>query len=177
MTKPTIRPVRPVKTQISLGICPVWSESSLCAQWVVKDPSFLHADSKDWSDWVDAQAELSLHWAHIPFYWFCRVAVQLPCFLLVACGPRLFLSICYLENRLRAWGSWQHFYCREREWYWWVAMCVDMMLSYPVDRLRASQRVSVRNGRILVGTRELAKLWNKCTACISHLQPNLVSKL
>ena len=26
---------------------PVWSESSLCAQWVAKDPSFLHADSKD----------------------------------------------------------------------------------------------------------------------------------
>ena len=34
--------VRPAKTQIS----PVWSESSLCAQWVAKDPSFLHADSE-----------------------------------------------------------------------------------------------------------------------------------
>ena len=39
--------VRPAKTQISLGIRPVWSETSLCAQWVAKDPSFLHADSKD----------------------------------------------------------------------------------------------------------------------------------
>ena len=39
--------VRPSKTQISLGICPVWSESLLCAQWVAKDPSFLHADSED----------------------------------------------------------------------------------------------------------------------------------
>ena len=39
--------VRPVKTQISLGIRPVWSESSLCAQWVAKDPSCLHADSED----------------------------------------------------------------------------------------------------------------------------------
>ena len=39
--------VRPAKTQISLGIRPVWSESSLCAQWVAKDPSFPHADSKD----------------------------------------------------------------------------------------------------------------------------------
>ena len=34
------------KTQISLGICPVWSESSLCAQWVAKNPSFLRADSE-----------------------------------------------------------------------------------------------------------------------------------
>ena len=39
--------VRPAKTQISLGIRPVWSESSLCAQWVAKDPRFLHADSEN----------------------------------------------------------------------------------------------------------------------------------
>ena len=39
--------VCPGKTQISLGISPAWSESSLCAQWVAKDPTFLHADSKD----------------------------------------------------------------------------------------------------------------------------------
>ena len=39
--------VRPAKTQISLSIRPVWSESSLCAQWVAKDPRFLHADSED----------------------------------------------------------------------------------------------------------------------------------
>ena len=39
--------VRPAKTQISLGIRPVWSEFSLCAQWVGKDLSFLHADSED----------------------------------------------------------------------------------------------------------------------------------
>ena len=39
--------VRPAKTQISLGICPVWSESSLCAEWVATDSSFLHADSED----------------------------------------------------------------------------------------------------------------------------------
>ena len=45
--------VRPAKTQISLGIRPVWSESSLCAQWVAKDTSFLHADSEDSSDWAD----------------------------------------------------------------------------------------------------------------------------
>ena len=57
--------VRSAKTQISLGIRPVWSESSLsiwrkvgslatvwsefllCAQWVAKDPTFLHTDSED----------------------------------------------------------------------------------------------------------------------------------
>ena len=45
--KPTIWRVRPAKTQISLGIRPVWSESSLCVQLVDKDPIFLHADSQD----------------------------------------------------------------------------------------------------------------------------------
>ena len=57
--------VRPAKTQISLGIRPVWSESSLCAHWVAKDPRFLHADSKD-SD----QTDLSLRWAHTHFVGF-----------------------------------------------------------------------------------------------------------
>ena len=33
--------VHPAKTQISLGIRSVWSESSLCTQWVAKDTSFL----------------------------------------------------------------------------------------------------------------------------------------
>ena len=47
--------LRPAKTQISLGIRPVWSESSLWSQWVAKDPSFLHADSEDWSDWADGR--------------------------------------------------------------------------------------------------------------------------
>ena len=81
--------VRPAKTQVSLGIRPVWSESLLCAQWVAKYPRFLHADSEDsdqiftvcmkkalvliypfsaqrrlWSDWADSQADLSLRWAH-----------------------------------------------------------------------------------------------------------------
>ena len=39
--------VRLAKTQVSLGIRQVLSASSLCAQWVAKDPSFLHADSED----------------------------------------------------------------------------------------------------------------------------------
>ena len=47
MIKPTKWHVRPAKTQISLGIHPVWSGSSLCAQWITKDLSFLHADSED----------------------------------------------------------------------------------------------------------------------------------
>ena len=39
--------VRPTKTQISLGICSFWSDSSLCSHWVANGPWFLHADSED----------------------------------------------------------------------------------------------------------------------------------
>ena len=46
MTKPTKLHVRPTKTPISLGIRPVWTESLPFAQWVAKDPNFLHADSE-----------------------------------------------------------------------------------------------------------------------------------
>ena len=59
--------VRPAKTQISLGIRPVRSESSLCAQWVAKDPSFLHADSED------SESLLGAH----SFCWFCHVAAHI----------------------------------------------------------------------------------------------------
>ena len=60
--------VRSAKTQISLDIRPVWSESSLCVQRTAKDPRFLYADSED-SDqtgrmprliWVFAGRTLSL---------------------------------------------------------------------------------------------------------------------
>ena len=61
-TKPTKWHVRAAKTQISLGIHPDWSESSLCAQWVAKDLRFLRTDSEDsdqtgrmpWLIWVFA---------------------------------------------------------------------------------------------------------------------------
>ena len=46
-TKPTKWPVHPGKTQISLGIRPDWSESSLSAPWVAKDPMVLHTNSED----------------------------------------------------------------------------------------------------------------------------------
>ena len=50
-------------------------QSSPCAQWVAKDPRFLHADSKG-SDQTgqmpSAQAYLSLRWAHTLLVLSCR---------------------------------------------------------------------------------------------------------
>ena len=55
MTKATKWPVRPVKTQISLGIHPFRSEPLLCSLWLAEDPVLLHVDSKVWADWADAR--------------------------------------------------------------------------------------------------------------------------
>ena len=71
MTKPIKWPVHPGKTQISLDICPVWPVFTVRMKkaWVLSYP-WVH--SEDWSDWVDAQADLSLCWAHRTFCWFCH---------------------------------------------------------------------------------------------------------
>ena len=50
MTKPTMWLCTQRRLKISLGILPVWSESSLCTQWVAKDLTFLHAHSGEDSD-------------------------------------------------------------------------------------------------------------------------------
>ena len=43
--------------------------------WVLSYP--LSAQQRFWSDWADAQADLSLCWVHIPFCWFCHEAAHL----------------------------------------------------------------------------------------------------
>ena len=62
---------------MSLGIRPVLSESSLSA-WRNTGSLATHwAHSKDWSDWADAQADVSLCWADMPFCLFYHEAAQI----------------------------------------------------------------------------------------------------
>ena len=63
--------VRPAKTQFSLGVRPVWSESSLSAWRKLGFLSYpLSTQWRLWSDWAGAQADLSPHWAHTHFVGF-----------------------------------------------------------------------------------------------------------
>ena len=77
MTKPTKWHVRPAKTRISLGICPVWSESlgvrmkklgSLVAHWVQSEDS-------------DQTGQMPrLIWVFVgrtSFCWFCHVVAYI----------------------------------------------------------------------------------------------------
>ena len=61
---------RPAKTQISLGIRPVWSIFAIRMKrpWVLSYS--LGAQRRLWSDWVDVQADMSLRWAHSHFVGF-----------------------------------------------------------------------------------------------------------
>ena len=70
MTKPTKWHVRPAKIQISLGIRPVWSESLLFAWRKLGSLATHWVHSEDWSDWANAQVDLSLRWVHSRFAGF-----------------------------------------------------------------------------------------------------------
>ena len=67
----------PAKTQISLGIRPVWSESSLSAWRNLGSLATHWAHSEDWSVWADAQVDLSLRWAHTHFVGFVMLWLTL----------------------------------------------------------------------------------------------------
>ena len=67
----------PVKTQISLGIRPVWSESLLSTWRNIGSLTTYWVQSEHWSDWADAQVDLSLCWVHMSFYWFCHAAAHI----------------------------------------------------------------------------------------------------
>ena len=77
MTKPTKWPVRPAKTQFRLGM------PSLTRVFAVRSkgscgPNVSSCGQRRlWSDWADAQADLSLRWEHRSFCLFCHAVAQL----------------------------------------------------------------------------------------------------
>ena len=78
MTKPTKCHVCPAKTQISLGVCQVLSESSIFTGRSIGSLAYpLSAQRRLWSDWTGAQADLSFRWAHWSFCWFCHAQAHI----------------------------------------------------------------------------------------------------
>ena len=103
MTKPTKWHVRPAKTQISLDIRQVWSESSLSAWRKLGSLATHWAHSED-----PDQADLSLRWAHNHFVGFVMmrlnycVSEQRRLWLADSPVPSLFA---YVINTIFTWGS------------------------------------------------------------------------
>ena len=63
--------LRPAKTQISLDIRPVWSESSLCAQWVAKCPAKTQISLDIRPGWSESSLGAQ------SFCWFCHEAAHI----------------------------------------------------------------------------------------------------
>ena len=76
MTKPTKWPAHWVKTQISLGFCPVWSVFAVCSMGSQGPKLSSCRQRRLWSDWTDAQTDLSLRWAYMSFCWFCHAVAH-----------------------------------------------------------------------------------------------------
>ena len=100
------------KTQISLCICAIWwackwqnqhndlctkqrlssawastqSDQNLRCHWVLSYT--LSALRRLWSDWADAQADLSLCWAHMSFCRFSHTAALIRVFSMGSQGPK-----------------------------------------------------------------------------------------
>ena len=78
MTKPTKWHVRPAKTQISLGIRPVLSMSSLCAFMVaLRTQSFLRRTARICPDWLEAL--LGAHVILLVLSWCSSFRLQWKC--------------------------------------------------------------------------------------------------
>ena len=75
--------------------------------WFLSYP--LSAQRRLWSDWADAQADLGLRWARMPFCWFCHEAAQL-CLNnfnisntltpTLPCKPLTLLHLCHLDKSI-----------------------------------------------------------------------------
>ena len=104
MTKPTKWHVRPAKTQIEPGHPPSLIRIfavRMKKAWVLSYP--LRAQRRLWSDWPDAQADLSLRWAHMPFCWFCHEAAQI--IIWARAQQNLQNHMCFLQRLKSGWAA------------------------------------------------------------------------
>ena len=77
MTKPTKWPLRPAKTQISMGIHLVWSESSLSAWRNIGSSATHWAHYKDSDQTGQMPRLIWVCWAHSHFVGFCHEAAEI----------------------------------------------------------------------------------------------------
>ena len=86
--------LRPACASIQSGEsvrCAPGPNTSSCGQWIL-----IRLGGWDWSDWVDAHADLSLHWAHRSFY-CCFHALAHLCYFMRK-GNLRDLGIVILQN-------------------------------------------------------------------------------
>ena len=129
MTKPTKLHVHPAKTQISLGIHPVWSVFAVRMKkaWVLSYP--LSAQRRLWSDWADAQADRSLRWAHSHFAGFVmkrfKSVIYCPAAQTQKWFPFLIFNLAICNQQNKSTKQFQHFCVSIMFWH----SCIYMSLT------------------------------------------------
>ena len=84
-----------------MAVRPVWSESSLSAWRSIGSLATHWAQHGLWSDWADAQADLSLRWAHTHFVLSCRGSyVHIKPFLISAIWRQFILLMFFILHRV-----------------------------------------------------------------------------
>ena len=100
--------VHPAKTQVSLGMVPVWPVFTVCSMGSLGLKLSSCRQRRLWSDWVDAEADLSLRWAHSHFAGFVTRRLKCDSLLLkhlirkVSTSLRVLVQNVPLKNLLKS---------------------------------------------------------------------------
>ena len=67
-----------VASHVVICNCITWEMNKFGIWNISEGPKLSSCEQRRlWSDWADAQADLSLRWAHMPFCWFCHEAAHI----------------------------------------------------------------------------------------------------
>ena len=123
MTKPTKWPLRPLRTQISLDICPVWSGSSLSATRNIGSSATHWADVKPLMRLGGWMAKLIWVFAGCTCHFVGFVMSWLNCVLFII-GPGQTLQLCETHNHTRrSSGPDPPSSTDTGQWYDYIIMC------------------------------------------------------
>ena len=148
--------MHPVKTQISLGICLVWSEFLLSAWRTLESLATYWAHRED-SCQTWRMADMSLCRVHRSFYWFCHV--QAPFVVSVVFYIAVVISICNYVPNFEVEGA-----------YWFWPVCLSVTLGYGLESVEIRSwnciyRTSMKNK----GTRIFYFLGRTCCCRVMPL--------
>ena len=125
MTKPTEWHLCPAKTQISLGIHPVWSESSLSAWRKLRSLAthWVHREDSDQTGQMPRLIRLGR--AHLSFCLFCHLAAYLCCF--------------HVSHLQFFWFNCHLFRLLEHLFSWWSSVFFFWQRRYPTSLFKIYQ--------------------------------------
>ena len=74
-----------------------------------------YGQQRHWSDWADAQADMSLCWVHVPFCWFCHEAAQIRNYRQRKLDCDQILHLCF-SHMLNKAGFVSHIWLNYKNW-------------------------------------------------------------